>query len=211
MEYEKRPGEDGSLLRLFKSQYFTTHMLIEYLCRKGEQGVIDYLVNSMYKLDPKEVDFYLPQLCHLALNKPAAASLKRFLLEHSVQCSNSALRILYHSLTYIKGKQSVVKEEADKFSIDVEMAIVNKNPFFRGGGLKQFEGMSEEAILELFQMKQYREEYLCLQQSFIEALICYSCELKTVEPEHRIPSLKASIKQLNQFVETDVRGRLTSL
>ena len=50
----------------------------------------------------------------------------------------------------------MVKEEADKFSIDVEMAIVNKNPFFRGGGLKQFEGMSEEAILELFQMKQYR-------------------------------------------------------
>ena len=35
-------------------------MLIEYLCRKAEQGVIDYLVNSMYRLDPKEIDFYLP-------------------------------------------------------------------------------------------------------------------------------------------------------
>ncbi len=119
LEYEKRPGEDGSLLRLFKSQYFTTHMMIEYLCRKGEQGVIDYLVNSMYRLDKKEVDFYLPQLCHLALNKPAAVSLKRYLLEHSVHASNSALRILYHSMTYLKSKSQVVKEEADKFSIDV--------------------------------------------------------------------------------------------
>lgn len=125
-------------------------MLMEYLCRKGEQGVIDYLVNSMYQLDKEKIEFYLPQLCHLGLTKPGMASLRRFLLEHSVNKASSALKILYHSLTYLKSKQPSVKEEADKFSIDVEMAIVNKNPFFRGGGLKQFEGMSEEAILQLF-------------------------------------------------------------
>ena len=31
-----------------------------------------------------------------------------------------------------------------------------------------------------------------------------------MEPEHRIPSLKASLKQLNTFLDTEVRGKVSS-
>ena len=52
----------GSLLRLFQSEYFNIEMLLNYLFKKREQGIHDYLVNRLYAQTHFLIDFFLPQL-----------------------------------------------------------------------------------------------------------------------------------------------------
>jgi hypothetical protein len=59
---EKKIPFLGSLLELFNSSQFSIHMLIYYLDRREEQGIIDTLINLMYKRYINESFFYLPQL-----------------------------------------------------------------------------------------------------------------------------------------------------
>ena len=51
---------DGSLLNLFKSEFFNVHMLIKYLFTHDNEGTIDYLINVLYKEEIYFIDFYLP-------------------------------------------------------------------------------------------------------------------------------------------------------
>lgn len=58
-----RKAYEGSLLRLFKSELFTIHMIVEYLYRRREQGIQDFLISSkLYNESITGVDFYMPQL-----------------------------------------------------------------------------------------------------------------------------------------------------
>lgn len=53
----------GSLLLLFQSELFTLDMQILYLNKKfNEIGVRDFLINKLYMLSDKDVDYYLPEL-----------------------------------------------------------------------------------------------------------------------------------------------------
>ena len=63
LPYHKiRPFED-SLLKLFRSEYFTMDMLIEYLYKRfDDPGLQDYLLNKVFSLSEQDLDFYLPQL-----------------------------------------------------------------------------------------------------------------------------------------------------
>lgn len=53
---------DGSLLRLFKSDFFNVHLLITHLLRSKNEGTIDYLINELYTESLEDIDFYMPQL-----------------------------------------------------------------------------------------------------------------------------------------------------
>ncbi len=55
----KKPN-NNSLLDLFQSELFTTHMLFRYLFKRPEEGVISYLVNKLFTEPTKELDYYLP-------------------------------------------------------------------------------------------------------------------------------------------------------
>lgn len=59
---EKKIPFLGSLLELFYSNQFNIHLLIYYLDRREEQGIIDTLINLMYDRYINESFFYLPQL-----------------------------------------------------------------------------------------------------------------------------------------------------
>ena len=60
--------ELGSLLKLFNSEYFTIDMLFYYFYHKFcEQGVQDYLINKMYKIDDLDINFYIPQLWQIKI------------------------------------------------------------------------------------------------------------------------------------------------
>jgi len=83
----------GSLLRLFQSEYFNAHLHMQYLHRRDEAGVQDYLVNELFKMTDDEVDFYLPQLCHAALLRYHKSSLHRFLLDKAAKSMHFALKI----------------------------------------------------------------------------------------------------------------------
>lgn len=52
----------GSLLRLFKSDFFDSWIAISYLFRYQNSGVHDYLCNELYAMDDNEIEFYLIEL-----------------------------------------------------------------------------------------------------------------------------------------------------
>ena len=52
--------KDGSLLSLFKSEFFTIHMLFKYLSQAQQEGVVEYLVNKLYSERITNIDYYLP-------------------------------------------------------------------------------------------------------------------------------------------------------
>ena len=66
---DNKPGNDGSLLGLFKCQYFNIHMLMTYLETKEAPGVVAHLVNKLYDTSKENLDLYLPQICYLVVTK----------------------------------------------------------------------------------------------------------------------------------------------
>jgi hypothetical protein len=52
----------GSLLRLFKSDFFDAWIAISYLFRYQTSGVHDYLCNELYNTNEDDIEFYLIQL-----------------------------------------------------------------------------------------------------------------------------------------------------
>jgi len=58
---------DGSLLRLFKSDFFNVHLLMTHLLRSNNEGTLDYLTNELYTEQLEDIDFYMPQICYMAL------------------------------------------------------------------------------------------------------------------------------------------------
>ena len=117
-----RISNEGSLLRLFKCQYFNIHMLMRYLETKSQPGVIAHLVNKLHDMTRESLDLYLPQLCYLIVTKTAAAPpatgdaaldsgeqeqrekqalecaqiLSKFILSISMENPNIGLRALYY-------------------------------------------------------------------------------------------------------------------
>eukprot|EP00929_Paragymnodinium_shiwhaense_P035790 TRINITY_DN19284_c0_g1_i6.p1 TRINITY_DN19284_c0_g1~~TRINITY_DN19284_c0_g1_i6.p1 ORF type:complete len:874 (-),score=160.14 TRINITY_DN19284_c0_g1_i6:59-2476(-) len=85
----------GSLLRLFKSEYFDAHLHMHYLLKMEQSGVQDYLVNELYKMGQDDIDFYLSQLCQIALLRYHTSSLHRFLLDKTSQSTHFALKICW--------------------------------------------------------------------------------------------------------------------
>merc|ERR1719482_1342626 len=83
----------GSLLRLFQSECFDAHLHMHYLFRMEQTGVQDYLVNQLYKMTEDDIDFYLPQLCQIALLRYKNSSLHRFLLDKAAHSMHFALKI----------------------------------------------------------------------------------------------------------------------
>lgn len=80
----KNTLKEGSLLRLFRCEYFDTHLHIRYLYDRKEVGVHEYLVNSLYtQRKYEDILFYLPQLSQISLVRYESSSLYRFLLEKS--------------------------------------------------------------------------------------------------------------------------------
>ena len=57
-----KKGTTGSLYDLFDSYFFTVHLLICYLDKKEEIGIVDTLVNLIYKKYIHDSFFYLPQI-----------------------------------------------------------------------------------------------------------------------------------------------------
>ena len=77
---EKSKANLGSLLNLFRSDYFTLDMCLYYINKRFETGVHDYLVNKLYTYNDHEVGFYIPQLCYLLI-KRQSPSIEKFLLD----------------------------------------------------------------------------------------------------------------------------------
>ncbi|CAA9988742.1 phosphatidylinositol 4-kinase, putative [Plasmodium knowlesi strain H] len=122
--------KEGSLLRLFRCEYFDTHLHIRYLYDRREVGVHEYLVNSLYtQRKYEDILFYLPQLSLISLVRYDSSSLYRFLLYKASKSMHFALKLswIYHSI--VEDNTSKYKDLAHKMTQEIEMAVVNCKPF----------------------------------------------------------------------------------
>eukprot|EP00930_Biecheleria_cincta_P068779 TRINITY_DN56615_c0_g1_i1.p1 TRINITY_DN56615_c0_g1~~TRINITY_DN56615_c0_g1_i1.p1 ORF type:complete len:894 (+),score=203.41 TRINITY_DN56615_c0_g1_i1:116-2797(+) len=118
----------GSLLRLFQSEYFDAHLHMHYLLRMEQSGVQDYLVNELYKMTDDDIDFYLPQLCQIALLRYDKSSLHRFLLDKAAGSMPFALKIHWLVQSLVEDKSPELYESAMAMLILCEAASVNSAP-----------------------------------------------------------------------------------
>jgi len=81
---------------MFKSDQFNVNMLMMYLHQKDSEGIQAYLINTMYNEDLYDIDFYMPQLCYMAITKTESYSVKRFILEMAMKHQNFALKSLMY-------------------------------------------------------------------------------------------------------------------
>lgn len=128
--------KSGSLLRLFQSEYFDAHLHMTYLLRMEQSGVQDYLVNELYKMQDDDVDFYLPQLCQVALLRYNTSSLHRFLLDKASRSMHFALRIHWLMQSFVEDKLPELSDSALAMVNACEAAVVNSAMQADGGAAK---------------------------------------------------------------------------
>mmetsp|Transcript_92543 Transcript_92543/g.167164 ORF Transcript_92543/g.167164 Transcript_92543/m.167164 type:complete len:316 (+) Transcript_92543:47-994(+) len=117
----------GSLLRLFQSEYFDAHLHMTYLLRMEQSGVQDYLVNELYKMTDDDIDFYLPQLCQIALLRYTKSSLHRFLLDKAARSMPFALKIHWLVKSIVEDKSPELYDSALAMLNLCEAAMVNSS------------------------------------------------------------------------------------
>ncbi|SCN60942.1 phosphatidylinositol 4-kinase, putative [Plasmodium chabaudi chabaudi] len=127
--FSRNTLKEGSLLRLFRCEYFDTHLHIRYLYDRKEVGVHEYLVNSLYtQRNPEDILFYLPQLCQISLVRYESSSLYRFLLDKASKSMHFALKLNWIYNSIVEDNIPKYKEISQKMIQEIEMAVVNCKP-----------------------------------------------------------------------------------
>lgn len=107
---ENKPSNEGSLLRLFKCQYFNIHMLMFYLETRKQPGVFAHLVHKLYDTGTEHLDLYLPQLCYLVVtndSEECSRMLQKFILFTSMENPNIGLRALHYFQSWSEDSRAV--------------------------------------------------------------------------------------------------------
>lgn len=128
----------GSLLRLFQSEFFDAYLHMHYLFRMEQPGVQDYLVNELYQMQDDDIDFYLPQLCQMALLRWDTSPLHSFLLDKAAQSMHFALKIHFLVQSVVEDRTPELREPAMRMWQESEMVVVNSSaPLSGNPGRKQ--------------------------------------------------------------------------
>ncbi|MCQ2815688.1 MAG: hypothetical protein MJ252_00330 [archaeon] len=87
-EKEKSKNSNGSLYKLFKSEYFTIDLLLEYLHNKNNESIQDFLINLLFNEKyKKDLILFVPQFCAMVKYLRYKNSLISFIIEKSVEIS----------------------------------------------------------------------------------------------------------------------------
>ncbi|KAH8738746.1 phosphatidylinositol 4-kinase [Cryptosporidium ryanae] len=114
----------GSLLRLFQSDIFDSHLHMYYIYHHREHGVHEYLVNLLYEKSDG-VLWYLPQLCEISMNKYDKSSLWKFFLDKSSENMNFSLVLSWFYQAIQEDNLPNVSFNAQNMQQEIEMAVVN--------------------------------------------------------------------------------------
>ncbi|KAI8910804.1 kinase-like domain-containing protein [Gorgonomyces haynaldii] len=94
--------KDSWLLRLFESSFFDVQLALNYLQKYKTPGIHHYIVQKLQKFPEQELEFVLPQLCHLLLTNPdSSAVLERFIVDLCRQSSHMAILTLWYLESYM--------------------------------------------------------------------------------------------------------------
>jgi phosphatidylinositol 4-kinase len=122
----------GSLLRLFRSEFFDLWMCVVYLQKyQTHRGVYNYLCHELYKFPQEEVEFYLPQLVFglLFFEATDKEALERYILDRCSKSMHFALRTTFLLSSYEIHLQTVPQKElCARLKDSVEIFCVNMGP-----------------------------------------------------------------------------------
>ncbi|KAJ1978018.1 Phosphatidylinositol 4-kinase pik1alpha (PI4-kinase)(PtdIns-4-kinase) [Dimargaris verticillata] len=96
-------SSNSLLLRLFTSQFFNSWLAVSYLYKYPDSvGIQYYLCRELKKFPVEEIEFFLPQLCHLLLTRPnESVALEALLLELCEQSTHICLIMVWDLQSYI--------------------------------------------------------------------------------------------------------------
>ncbi|KAG5517951.1 hypothetical protein PMAC_000406 [Pneumocystis sp. 'macacae'] len=96
MDGTKASGND-LLLRFFESAHFNSYLCVAYLARYPNNiGIHHYLCSKLKEFSAVEIEFFLPQLCHLAVNiSTESVALEVFILDQCRSSSHIALMVFW--------------------------------------------------------------------------------------------------------------------
>ncbi|KAJ1971407.1 Phosphatidylinositol 4-kinase pik1alpha (PI4-kinase)(PtdIns-4-kinase) [Dimargaris xerosporica] len=96
-------SSNSLLLRLFTSQFFNSWLAVSYLYKYPDSvGIQYYLCRELKKFPVEEIEFFLPQLCHLLLTRPnESVALEALLLELCEQSTHICLIMVWYLQSYI--------------------------------------------------------------------------------------------------------------
>jgi len=125
------PCESG-LLRLFYSELFDASMAVQYLFKSRDAGILQFLGNRLFELDPQDLDFYLPQLLILYLytEEPTRNCIHPYLVKRCKENTDFALNcaLLLGSVDEsISNSRRHLAKKLRNAIIDRESAISRQN------------------------------------------------------------------------------------
>ncbi|KAJ8331741.1 hypothetical protein BDV3_000949 [Batrachochytrium dendrobatidis] len=95
------------LLRLFESDFFDARLALSYLHRHSESvGIHHYICDALRKFPENDIEFLLPQLCHMAITRPSqSVALEAFLADLCRSSQHMAVITLWILDAYLKDMQ----------------------------------------------------------------------------------------------------------
>lgn len=117
---------NGSLYKMFNSDFFGMELLMYYLDIKTECGILDTLVNLIYKKYIHQSLFYLPQLCIMFNYKTYTDSLECYILDRCVNQMKFSLQVTWLINSYVEDNLTK-KDDFESLIQKIEETLVNGN------------------------------------------------------------------------------------
>ena len=195
-----------SLLRMFKSDYFSLPLALVYLLKTDHPGVMSYLVNKLFSYPAEEVVFYLPQLVNLTLMREEREALSTYLLDMAARSYLFAMNLYWHLHSKLDSRR--YRKQLDELLHDCEMTLVNgvrpQRAKHTAPPLVMFEIVGEDmgdGEEMAYTYKQHRDDYFLFQSKFLFLLTGLSISLIDRLSDSRDLYLRTSLLSINQLIE----------
>ena len=88
---------------MFYSELFDAAMAVQYLFKSRDPGILQFLGNRLFELNPADLDFYLPQLLILYLYTEAATRncIHPYLVKRSVLFREKGSKLQWNILSKV--------------------------------------------------------------------------------------------------------------
>ena len=187
-KFSSKKNRLGSLYELFDSEYFEINLLICYLDKKEDSGIIDNLVNLIYTKFINESFFYIPQICTMITYKPYFESIENYILDRCVERMKFSLKVHWIISSYIHNADPKISKKYDKLLQRIEMTLVNGRRATISTS-KQHTGLNIKTEDEVYKHaldKEYRLNYFDKVMRFYYDLKIMCEKLKEIPKENKL-------------------------
>ena len=91
----RKTEPESWLLRLFESEFFDSRLALTYLFRYPDNvGIHHYVCQELKKFPEEEIEFLLPQICHIMISRPNdSAEVEDFIMDRCQVSSHLAILV----------------------------------------------------------------------------------------------------------------------